>query len=109
MRSHSERRNPFYLLLLIASVIFVITALAYAFVPVLAERARVAGADVPSSPWRLALEKDGWLWLLYEVAAMVLLGLASMGLDRYRRWQQERALRTDSASIKSAPAHSNDK
>ena len=84
-----EPRNPFYLLLLIASGIFIVTALAYAVVPVLEDKARDAGVDPPDSAWRQALRVDGWRWLLVQVAVMMALGLASMGLDRYRRWREE--------------------
>ena len=86
-----EPRNPLYFLLLLASLLFVVTALAYAVVPVLEEKARDAGQAPPPSPWRDALRQDGWKWLLYEVAAMIVLGLSSMGLDRLRRLQKERA------------------
>jgi hypothetical protein len=86
-----EPRNPLYFLLLIASLLFVVTALAYAVVPVLEEKARDAGQAPPPSPWRDALRRDGWQWLLVEVAAMIVLGLSSMGLDRRRRLQRERA------------------
>src|SRR5947208_17118369 len=86
-----EPRNPFYLLLLIVGVVFVLTVLAYALVPVLEEKARDAGAIPPPSPFRDALRRDGWKWVLGELALLVILGLLSMGLDRYRRWQRERA------------------
>ncbi len=87
---HSERRNPFYILLLAASLLFVFTALAYALVPVLEENALLAGTVPPPSPFRTALREQGWQWLLVEVAFMIVFGLASMGLDRWRRWQEER-------------------
>lgn len=80
----SEPRNPFYLLLLLASVLFVMTALAYAVVPVLEQKALDAGQQPPPSPFREALREDGWLWLLIEVAAIFVLSLLSMGLDRWR-------------------------
>jgi hypothetical protein len=86
-----EPRNPFYLLLLIVGVLFVATVLAYALVPMLEQKALDAGATVPPSPFRDSLRHDGWKWVLAEVALLVVLGLASMGLDRYRRWQRERA------------------
>jgi hypothetical protein len=86
----SEPRNPFYLLLLLASLLFVLTALAYAVVPTLEDKAAAAGQAPPPSAFRGALRADGWRWLLYEVAAMILLGLLSMGLDRLRRLQSER-------------------
>ncbi len=38
-----EPRNPLYLLLLVASQLFVVTALAYALIPVLEEKAAEAG------------------------------------------------------------------
>ena len=65
-----ESSNPFYILLLISSLAFVITALAYALVPPDRQPA-----------WFL---RNGWLVLLAEVAAMLLFGLLSMGLDRWR-------------------------
>jgi hypothetical protein len=94
MSAPSEPRNPFYLLLLLASVLFVVTALAYAVVPELERKARDAGQMPPPSPFRDALRADGWRWLLYEVAAMIVFGLLSMGLDRLRRLQKERAAAT---------------
>src|SRR5260370_8729260 len=83
-------RTPVFFLLLLASLLFVITALAYAVVPVLEEKARDAGEAPPPSAWRDALRQDGWRWLLVEVAAMIVFGLAGMGLDRLRRLQKER-------------------
>src|SRR5205807_4162952 len=87
----SEPRNPFYLLLLVASFLFVLTALAYAVVPTLEEKAKEAGEVPPPSEIRDALRNDGWKWLLVEVAAMLVFGLASMGLDRLRRLKKDRA------------------
>jgi hypothetical protein len=87
----SEPRNPFYLLLLVASLVFVVTALAYAVVPVLEQKAAEAGQPAPPSPFREALRADGWLWLLGEVAVMTVLGVLSMGLDRLRSLQKSRA------------------
>ena len=62
-------------------------ALAYAVVPVLEEKAAAAGNAAPPSPLRDALRRDGWLWLLVEAAAVAVFALASMGLDRWRRWR----------------------
>ena len=67
-----------------------LTALAYAVVPVLEQKAREAGEEPPPSPFRDSLREDGWKWLLVEVAAMVVAGLLSMGLDRWRRYKLER-------------------
>ncbi len=90
MTEAREPRNPFYFLLLLTSLLFVVTALAYAIIPTLEEKARDAGEPPPPSSVRDALRNDGWLWLLYEVGAMVVFGLLSMGLDRLRRLQKER-------------------
>ncbi|HWG44950.1 MAG TPA: hypothetical protein VN688_19430 [Gemmataceae bacterium] len=87
----SEPRNPLYLLLLLASLLFVVTALAYAVVPVLEQKATDAGQPPPPSEFRAALRKDGWRWLLYEVGAVIVLSVASMAVDRLRTLQKQRA------------------
>jgi hypothetical protein len=79
-----------YLLLLLASVLFVITALAYAFVPILEQKAADAGQPPPPSEFRDALRQDGWRWLLYEVGPIVILSIASMAVDRLRSLQKQR-------------------
>lgn len=89
MAAPAEPRNPFYLLLLIVGLIFVATVLAYAVIPVLEEKAKDAGQTPPPSPFREWLRQDGWKLVLAEVAVLVILGLLSMGLDRYRRWKKE--------------------
>jgi hypothetical protein len=91
--SEPEPRNPFYALLLIASLLFVATALGYALIPNLEQRAADAGQRPTPSPLRDALREHGWQWLLYELAAMVLFGLLSMGLDRVRSLRKERQTR----------------
>ena len=87
----TEPRNPFYLLLLLASLVFVLTCLAYGVVPILEEKAAEAGQPPPPSPFREALDADGWKWILYELAAMAVFAFCSMGLDRYRSLREERA------------------
>jgi hypothetical protein len=85
-----EPRNPFYFLLLLASLLFVATALAYGVVPVLEQKAAEAGQPVPPLPFRAALRSDGWKWLLIELAVMTVFGVLSMGLDRLRSLKKER-------------------
>jgi hypothetical protein len=102
MSQTSEPRNPFYLLLLLASLLFVVTVLAYLFIPMIEDKARAAGEIPPPSPFRTALRDDGWRWLLYELAVMIAFGLASMGLDRWRRLQNERASATIPAKTEGA-------
>jgi len=90
----AEPRNPFYFLLLVTGLLFTITAVAYAVMPILIEKAIDEGNRPPPSPLRDAFLRDGWKWLLVEVAALVLFGLLSMGLDRLRRLQNDRASAT---------------
>jgi hypothetical protein len=92
--SAREPRNPLYLLFLLAGLAFVLTALAYAVVPVLEQKAIDAGNPPPPSPFRDALRADGWRWLLYEVTVMIALGVASMAWDRLRGLQKPPAENT---------------
>jgi hypothetical protein len=94
MMRQAEPRNPFYLLLLIASLVFVVTCLAYGVVPILEQKAADAGQPAPPSPFREALDADGWKWILYELAAMAVFAALSMGLDRHRSLQREHAKAT---------------
>jgi hypothetical protein len=94
----AEPRNPFYFLLLIASLVFVLTCLAYGVVPVLEQKAVQAGQPPPPSPLREALNADGWKWILYELAAMAVFAILSMGLDRRRIGRKEHAPATISPS-----------
>ena len=89
--SGAEPRNPFYLLLLVASLLFVLTCLAYGVVPILEQKATEAGQLPPPFPFREALNAEGWKWLLYELAAMAVFAVLSMGLDRWRSLQKEGA------------------
>jgi hypothetical protein len=108
--SPSEPRNPFYLLLLLVSFLLVITALATAVVPTLEKRAAEAGQPAPPSQVRDYLRSDGWRLLLGEAGAIVVLGIASMALDRLRRLQKDRAAATippsdqPSSSVQPRPA-----
>jgi hypothetical protein len=93
--TNPEPRNPLYLLLLLASLLFVITALAYAVIPLLEDKAAaVTGERPPASEFRDALRADGHRWLLGEVAVLVVLGIASMIVDRLRALKKERTART---------------
>jgi hypothetical protein len=100
----SEPRNPFYLLLLLSSFLFVGTALAYAVIPVLEEKATAAGQPPPASAVRDALRIDGWKWLLYELAVMTGFAALSMGLDRIRSLKKARAEKTIPPSQPSLPS-----
>src|ERR1700746_2343497 len=100
----AEPRNPFYILLILVSLAFVLTALAYAVVPVLEQKAAEAGEKPPPSPLRDSLRQDGWLWLLYQGAAIIVLAILSMALDRWRRWRTPPEPPTPEAKLES-PVH----
>ena len=65
------------------------------------KKAAEAGNPQPPSEFRAALRRDGWLWLLVEVAAVAALALASMGLDR---WRQHKAVGHAPSAPGSAPS-----
>jgi amino acid transporter len=102
--SQTEPRNPFYLLLLVASLLFVATALAYGVVPILVENGRQAGQAPVPLPFSDALRAHGWKWLLWELAAMVLFASLSMGLDRLRTLKKERRENTIPQSNETGPS-----
>jgi hypothetical protein len=91
MTTPTEPRNPLYFLLLVAGVLFVATAFAYAVMPVLEQKALDAGQALPPSPFRGALRAYGGIALLLELAVVVVLSIASMVWDRLRTLQKERA------------------
>jgi hypothetical protein len=79
----AEPRNWFFTLLVPTGVVFVITALAYAVVPTLEDRAAQAGNALSPSILREALREHGWWWLLLEAGVVVVLSLAAMVWDRF--------------------------
>jgi len=99
----SEPRNPLYLLLLLVGFLFVVTALAYAVVPVMEQKAAEAGNPPPQDDFRDALRADGWKWLLVELAVLVVIGLASMAVDRLRSLKSERQAATISPERPNEP------
>jgi hypothetical protein len=88
----AERPNPLYLLLLLASLLFTVTAVAYAVVPVLENNAARGQIVQPS-----ALRARGATWLLCELGAVAVLAFASMWLDRRRSLKKERTAGTIAA------------
>ena len=103
MSEPSEPRNPFYALLLLAGLAFTVTVLALAVIPVLEKAWLDEGELPPASPFSEALREHGLTWVLWEAAAVVVFGLASMGLDRARRLRRERAAAA-TATTASVPA-----
>jgi hypothetical protein len=89
--TRAEPRNPLYLLLLMAGLLFTVTAVAYAVVPVLEQKAAAAGQPAPPSALRAMLRARGGVWLLWELGLLVILAVASMWLDHRRSLQKDRA------------------
>lgn len=102
--SQSEPRNPFYLLLLLAGLLFVVTLLAVIMVPILMEKAEQAGGDVPKEGFHQVIKRDGLWWVVYEVVALLVLSLLSMGLDRLRSLKKERAAKTIPPNEQTSPS-----
>jgi heme/copper-type cytochrome/quinol oxidase subunit 2 len=94
MSDKSEPRNPFYLLLLLVGMLFVVTLLAVVLVPILMDKAQAAGAEVPKEGFHQLIKRDGIWWVVAEVVVLVILSIASMVLDRLRTLQKERAGKT---------------
>jgi hypothetical protein len=88
-----EPRNPLYLLLLLASLLFSVTAVAYAVIPVLESKA-APGQTLPPGPLRI----HGGSWLLWELAAVAILAIASMWVDHRRGLKKERSADTIGAA-----------
>jgi hypothetical protein len=89
-----KRLNPFYLLLVIAGLAFVVTAFAYgfmAFQQVNAIRAEAArNADHPLFQW---LRVNGNRALLIELAVLAVLTVAAIATDRL--WDQSQRARDE--------------
>ena len=94
-----EPRNPLYLLLLLAGLVFALTAVAIAFVPELEQKAIDAGNPPPPSEFRDALRASGWKWLVYELVVVVVLAIASMAWDSRRTLQNARGQATIPAEM----------
>jgi len=72
--------NPFYVLLLLASVLFVATTFGYLVSPSFRPPDGPNGATPSPAAW---LDRNGPLALGCEVAAMILSGLLAMATDRW--------------------------
>jgi hypothetical protein len=72
--------NPFYPLLVVVSIIFVVTACAYG---VMALRAMSPVTASERHPLLEFLDDHGMLLLIVEVAALAAVSFLAMGTDRY--------------------------
>jgi hypothetical protein len=67
------------------------------------DKAEEAGADVPKEGFHQLIKRYGIWWVVYEVGALVVLSLLSMGLDRLRSLKKERAAKTISSNERPSP------
>jgi hypothetical protein len=72
--------NPFYPLLIVVSVVFVVTACAYG---VMALRAISPGTAGGPHPLLAFLDRHGMLLLMAEVAVLAAMALLAMSTDHY--------------------------
>jgi len=89
--AHKPYRNPFFFLLVLVGILFVVTAFAYGY---------MAFQSLHASPAEIALNANHplWVWLnvhgttaiLVELALLGLFTVAAMGTDRYWDVQQKR-------------------
>jgi heme/copper-type cytochrome/quinol oxidase subunit 2 len=86
MKPSTEPLNPFYMILLVVSVLFVATALAYGLLP---ELEQWSNQPAPQTAWRQAIRDHAWWWLLVQLAVMMIVAFASMALDRLRTLQKD--------------------
>jgi hypothetical protein len=79
--------NPFYLILLVASSVFTVTALAYLIGPSIEQRAldhKGAGRPGPGSLALTAwLDRNGPIVLAVEIGLMFVSGVLAMATDRW--------------------------
>ena len=78
--------NPFYVLLLVSSTAFVVTALAYFVSPNVEQKARAGGPDAPDAGSRALaawFDRRGAQALGAEFAVMFASGLLAMATDRW--------------------------
>src|SRR5207237_9209772 len=82
--ARKPRPNPFYVLLMLVSTLFVITALGYLVGPYVERQAAEGRAPAPASRalagW---FERKGVVALAIEFAAMTVFAILAMATDRY--------------------------
>jgi hypothetical protein len=83
MARSSEPSNPFYVLLILTALAFVFTALGYVASLVALHPPRGSATVVPS-PAMLFLDRRGEALMLWLAAALGVLAVLAMGLDRWR-------------------------
>lgn len=102
MEARRKPFNPFYFLLVIAGVVFTLTACAYGVMTVRDLRATAPpAADEPGGPLLDLLRRRGFEILMAEIGVLAVTTVGAMGTDDY--WRR-RAVRADQAARTSGSA-----
>ena len=92
MAHRKEPINPFYIILVVVGVVFVVTACAFTLLLLAQNRTTTSGAFSGSSPLMEFLREHGMMLMAAEI---VVLGLASAGA----MWLDSRRSRHDLANV----------
>jgi hypothetical protein len=89
MKQYKKSANPFYAVLLVAGITFVVTAAAYGVMATRESRAAVSGKPVAEHALMKWMRDHGDVALLGELAVLGIAVFAAIGTDNY--WQRRAA------------------
>ena len=94
--SRKPQSNPFYVLVVLTGLAFVLSALFYVvtLVRLQAPNGAASGSE-SANPLLAFFERQGEWLLLWEAAALALAAFLAMGLDRWRSWRAARTRAID--------------
>lgn len=100
--AHEKAFNPFYPLLLVAGVVFALTASAYGVMTV--KLLRGPGAGTPH-PLIALMDEHGFEIMMWEIGALAVVTAAAIGTDSFwtRRAEKNRPQRTRDEDEKQQP------
>jgi cytochrome b len=93
MKPSKKSANPFYAVLILAGLTFVVTAAAYGVMATRESRAAITGEPVADHPLMRWMHEHGDAALLTELAILGLATFAAIGTDEY--WQRRASARKD--------------
>jgi hypothetical protein len=89
--SRKSATNPFYTLVVLTGLAFVLTAVFHVATLVRSQPpARVAANPSTAHPFAAFFERRGEWLLLWEAVTLAAVSLLAMGLDRWRSWHEAR-------------------
>ena len=103
MAKTKEPFNPFYVLLVLLGVVFLLTACAYSVMAFLANNPRAAG-ELGDHVLTDFLDRHGVELMAWELGLLAVASCAAMGLDRFRSMRRQRDAATGRASQSEAEA-----